>query len=178
MTQRIICAGFGGQGVMLIGQVLAYAGMIEDKEVSWLPSYGPEMRGGTANCNVIISDEPVGAPTVTEADVAIVMNKPSLDKFENTVVPNGNLFINSSLIDKKCDRDDINVYYTPANHIATKLGTPQVANVVILGAYLERCGVVKQSSIIEGLKKVLGEKKAKFIPLNQKAIEKGGENVR
>ena len=105
------------------------------------------------------------------------MKKPSTSNSFKTLL-NRELFINSSLIDKKCDRDDINVYYTPANDIATKLGTPQVANVVILGAYLERCGVVKQSSIIEGLKKVLGEKKAKFIPLNQKAIEKGGENVR
>jgi len=178
MTQRIICSGFGGQGVMLIGQVMAYAGMIEDKEVSWLPSYGPEMRGGTANCNVIISDEPVGAPTVNDADVVIVMNKPSLDRFEKSVVPKGSLFINSSLIDKKSDRDDIDVYYVPANEIGAKLGNPKVANVVILGAYLEKCGVIKQESIIEGLKKVLGEKKAKFIPLNKQAVEEGSKSVK
>ncbi len=178
MTQKIICAGFGGQGVLLIGQVLTYAGMIEGKEVSWLPSYGPEMRGGTANCSVIISDEPIGAPIVTKADVAIVMNKPSLDKFEDLVIADGNLFINSSLIEEKSNRDDINVAYVDANIIAADIGNARVANVVMLGAYLEKCGVVSFDSVIEGLRKVLGEKKEKFIPLNKIAIAKGGECVK
>jgi 2-oxoglutarate ferredoxin oxidoreductase subunit gamma len=177
MTQRIICAGFGGQGVLLVGQVITYAGMIEGKEVSWLPSYGPEMRGGTANCSVIISDEPVGAPIVTKADVAIVMNKPSLEKFEDVVVPGGNLFINESLIDDKCLRDDIDVIYVKANAIATEIGNVKVANVVMLGAYLEKCGIVSFDSVIEGLRKVLGEKKEKLIPINKIAIKKGGEVV-
>ena len=107
MTERIICAGFGGQGVLLMGQLLAYAGMREDKDVSWIPSYGPEMRGGTTNCSVIVSDEQIGSPVVVEADTVIVMNRPSLEKFEKSVVPGGKLFINSTLIDIKATRDDI-----------------------------------------------------------------------
>jgi len=178
MTQKIICAGFGGQGVLLIGQVLTYAGMIEGKEVSWLPSYGPEMRGGTANCSVIISDEPIGAPIVTVADVAIVMNKPSLEKFEDVVAAKGNLIINESLIVDKSDRDDIDIIYVKANHIAADIGNPKVANVVMLGAYLEKCGVVSLESVIDGLRKVLGEKKEKFMPMNKEAIKKGGEVVK
>ena len=122
MEERIVIAWFGVQSFMALGQLLTYSGMIEDKKVSWLPSYGPEMRGGTANCNVIISDEAVGSPVVVEATSAIVMNRPSLDKFEESVVPGGKLFINSSLIDKKATRDDIDVYYVPANEIADKIG--------------------------------------------------------
>lgn len=178
MEERIVMAGFGGQGVMAIGQLVTYAGMIEDKNVSWLPSYGPEMRGGTANCSVIVSDEPVGSPVVTDATTAIVMNKPSMDKFENEVVPGGRLFINSSLIDKKAKRDDIDVYYVPANEIADELGNSRVANMVMLGAYLEATNMVKVDSIIEGFTKVFGEKKAHLIPINKEAIEKGAEVVR
>ena len=140
MTHEIIMAGFGGQGVMAMGKILVEAAMEEGKNVSWLPSYGPEMRGGTANCSVIVSDEPIGAPIVTEATAAIVMNRPSLDKFENDVIPGGALFINSSLIDKKASRDDIKVYYVPANDIANELGTDKVANIVMLGAYLQVSG--------------------------------------
>ena len=178
MEERIVMAGFGGQGVMAIGQLVTYAGMIEDKNVSWLPSYGPEMRGGTANCSVIVSDEPVGSPVVTDATTAIVMNKPSMDKFENEVVPGGRLFINSSLIDKKAKRDDIDVYYIPANEIADELGNSRVANMIMLGAYLEATNMVKVDSIIEAFTKVFGEKKAHLIPINKEAIEKGAEVVR
>jgi len=178
MTQKIICAGFGGQGVMMMGQVLAYAGMIEGKHVSWLPSYGPEMRGGTANCNVIISDDEVGAPVVTEPDVAFVMNKPSLDKFEKTVVSGGALFINSSLIDDQCARKDINIYYVDANEIAAKAGSSKVANIVVLGAYLEARGIVAQASVMEGIKKVLGARKASFIPMNEQAMMLGRSAVK
>ncbi len=178
MTQKIICAGFGGQGVMMMGQVMAYAGMIEGKHVSWLPSYGPEMRGGTANCNVIISDEPVGAPVVTEPDIAIVMNKPSLDKFGSQVVPGGSLFINSSLIDKKSERDDIDVFYVPASEAGIELGSPKVANIVILGAYLEQKGVISEESVMAGIKKVLGERKASFLPMNEQAIKRGRDAVK
>ena len=130
-TARVICAGFGGQGVMSMGQLLTYAGMLEEKEVSWLPSYGPEMRGGTANCSVTISDMPVGSPVITDdATCAIVMNLPSLDKFENDVVAGGKVLVNSSLIEKKVQRTDVDAYYIPANEIALELGNPRVARVV------------------------------------------------
>jgi 2-oxoglutarate ferredoxin oxidoreductase subunit gamma len=148
MAHEIIMAGFGGQGVMAMGKILVEAAMEEGKNVSWLPSYGPEMRGGTANCSVIVSDEPIGAPIVTEATAAIVMNRPSLDKFENDVIPGGALLINSSLIDKKATRNDIKVYYIPANDIANELGTDKVANIVMLGAYLKVSGAASVDSNI------------------------------
>ncbi len=178
MQERVIMAGFGGQGVMSMGQLLTYAGMIEDKNVSWLPSYGPEMRGGTANCNVIVSSDPIGSPIITEATAAIVMNRPSLDKFEDDIVANGNLVINSSLINRKAEREDVNVYYVPANEIAVELGNSKVANMVMLGAYLELTKVVKTETIVEALKKVFGERKAHLLPLNEKALAKGAEAVR
>lgn len=178
MDERIIIAGFGGQGVMAMGQLLTYSGMIEDKNVAWLPSYGPEMRGGTANCNVLISDEPIGAPVVTEATAAVVMNLPSLDKFEKDVVPGGKLFINSSLIDKKCSRDDIDVYYVPVNDLANELGNAKVANMVMLGAFLELTNAVKVDSILEAFKKVFGENKSHLLPINENALEKGASVVK
>lgn len=178
MEERIIIAGFGGQGVMSMGQLLTYSGMIENKNVSWLPSYGPEMRGGTANCNVIVSDGLIGSPIVTEATTAIVMNKPSLDKFEKDVVNGGNLLINSSLIDKKASRTDVNVYYIPANDIANELGNSKIANMVMLGAYLELTKVVKTESVVEAFKKVFGESKSHLIPINQEALVKGAEAIK
>ena len=178
MQERVIMAGFGGQGVMSMGQLLTYAGMIENKHVSWLPSYGPEMRGGTANCNVMVSDGPIGSPIVTEATAAIVMNRPSLDKFEDDVVKGGNLLINSSLIDRKANREELNAYYIPANEMAVELGNAKVANMIMLGAYLELTKAVKVESIVAALKKVFGESKAHLIPLNEKALEKGAEAVR
>lgn len=178
MQERVIMAGFGGQGVMSMGQLLAYAGMIENKNVSWLPSYGPEMRGGTANCNVMVSDDLIGSPIVTEATAAIVMNRPSLDKFEKDVMENGNLLINSSLIDRKTNRDNVNAYYIDANGIANDLGNSKVANMVMLGAYLELSKAVKVESIVEALRKVFGESKAHLIPLNEEALEKGAQAVR
>ena len=178
MTQQIICAGFGGQGVMMMGQVLAYAGMTEGKHVTWLPSYGPEMRGGTANCSVIISDDPVGAPVVTEPDIAFVMNKPSLDKFAEKVVPGGCLFVNASLIDETCERADIDVYYIPAGELAAKAGSGKTANVAALGAYLSAKGAVTREGIIAGIKKVLGETKAALLPMNKRALELGGATVK
>lgn len=178
MEERITIAGFGGQGVMAIGQLLTYAGMIENKHVSWLPSYGPEMRGGTANCGVIVSDNAVGSPVVINSTAAIVMNKPSLDKFEPFINKGGNLFINSSLIDKKSERDDIQVYYIPANEIANEIGNDRVANMIMLGAYLEVTNTVKIESILEGFTKVFGEKRANLIPINKEALEKGAEIAR
>lgn len=178
MEEKLIIAGFGGQGVMAMGQLLTYSGMIEDKNVSWLPSYGPEMRGGTANCSVILSDEPVGSPVVTDSTASIVLNKPSLDKFENSVVPGGKLFINSSLIDKKSVRNDIDVYYIPANEIAMELGNDKVANMVMLGAFLEATKLVDIESILKAFTKVFGENKAHLVPLNKEALEKGAKTIR
>ncbi|MCT4541909.1 MAG: 2-oxoacid:acceptor oxidoreductase family protein [Vallitalea sp.] len=178
MTEQVIIAGFGGQGVMSIGQILTYAGMTEDKQVSWLPSYGPEMRGGTANCNVIVSNKPVASPIVTNATCGIILNKPSLYKFEKLVKEDGKLIINSSLIDVKASRNDINVYYINANEIAVELGNSKIANMVMLGAYLELTKVVSIDSVAKALKKVLGKTKEHLIPINMKAMERGALCVR
>jgi 2-oxoglutarate ferredoxin oxidoreductase subunit gamma len=178
MAHEIIMAGFGGQGVMAMGKILAEAALKEGKNVSWLPSYGPEMRGGTANCNVIISDEPVGAPIVTEATAAIVMNRPSLDKFEADVIPGGTLLINSSLIDKKATRDDVKVYYIPANEIANELGAGKIANMVMLGAYLEASGAAKEDTIMEIITEIFSGKKASVIPVNKEALKRGAACIK
>jgi len=177
MTNEIIIAGFGGQGVLLMGQLLTYAGMIEGKNVSWLPSYGPEMRGGTTNCHVIISDDPVGSPVVTEADCVIVFNRPSLDKFEKYLKPGGKLFINSSLIDKKAARDDIEVFYVAANDAATRLGNVKVLNVIMLGAFLAATGIAKKESVMEAVAKTFGEKKASLIAVNETAFDEGAKLI-
>lgn len=177
MTQNILLAGFGGQGIMSMGQMLCYGGMLEGREVSWLPSYGPEMRGGAANCMVIVSDELVGSPVFSQADCFMAMNLPSLDKFENDVLPGGKLLINSTLIGRKAARADIDVYYIPANDIANELGNQRVAGMVMLGAYLKLSGALKQESVLNALKKVLGEKKADMIPINKAALERGADLV-
>lgn len=177
MAHEVIISGFGGQGVMSMGQLITYAGMIEGKNVSWLPSYGPEMRGGTANCSVIVTDEMVGSPIVTQATAVIAMNLPSLEKFEKTLVADGLLLINSSLTDCKAKREDIQVFYVPANQIADELGNIRVANMVMLGAYLSKIDVVSPDSIIESLKKVLGPSKEHLIPINQEALKKGAQWV-
>ena len=177
-TNRIICAGFGGQGVMSMGQLLTYAGMLEDKEVAWLPSYGPEMRGGTANCAVTVSNVPVGSPVIVEdATCAIIMNLPSLEKFEKDVLPGGKILVNSSLIEKKVSRSDVQAYYVPANEIAAELGNPKVANMIMLGAYLKLDSPVEIESILEAFKKVFGPSKEKFVPLNREALKRGAEAV-
>lgn len=179
LKEKIICAGFGGQGVMSMGQMLTYAGMIEDKQVSWLPSYGPEMRGGTANCNVIVSDSLIGSPIISDdATCAIVMNLPSLDKFEADLEAKGRLLINSSLIEKKASRDDVEAFYIPANEIAIELGNSKVANMVMLGAYIELTKAVTFESLHKALQKVFGERKAHLIEINEKALQKGAESVR
>lgn len=173
-TSRVICAGFGGQGVMSMGQLMTYAGMIEDKEVSWLPSYGPEMRGGTANCSVTISDEPVGSPIITDdATAAIIMNSPSLIKFQGDVIPGGNILINSSLIHEKVERDDVQSYYIDAVGISNELGGPKFANMVMLGAFLAVDDSVNIDSVLEAFKKVFGKRKEQFIPVNRQALEAG-----
>ncbi len=173
MNEKIIMAGFGGQGIMLIGQLITYAGMYEDKEVSWLPSYGPEMRGGTANCSVVVSDKPISSPIITKATSAIIMNNPSLEKFEPQVEVGGDLYINSSLVDLEPTRTDINIFKIPANDIAEKLGNPKGANMVILGAYLGRHPVVDIETIRQVLDKTMTGSKAKFVPINIEAIKEG-----
>ncbi len=177
MTRKIVMAGFGGQGVMAMGQLISYAGMLEGKHVSWYPSYGPEMRGGAANCSVVVSEELVGSPIIAVADDVIVMNEPSLSMFESHVRPGGNIFVNSSLVKKETTRTDINVVKIPVNDIAIDLGNARVANMVMLGAYLKVTELVKVESVIQAFTKVYGDKKKKLLPINEKAIEFGGEAV-
>jgi 2-oxoglutarate ferredoxin oxidoreductase subunit gamma len=177
MTEEIIIAGFGGQGVLSLGMLLVYAEMRENKNVSWLPSYGPEMRGGTANCNVIISDEMVGSPVISEADSLIVMNLPSLEKFENSVKPGGLILVNSDLIDKKVTRTDVTVHYLPVNVLAKEAGSDKAANVVMLGAYAAIKEFPSREFVSEAFLKVFGEKKKQFIPMNEKSFDLGFSQI-
>ena len=175
-THKISCAGFGGQGVMSMGQLLTYAGMIDGKEVSWVPAYGPEMRGGTANCSVTVSDEPVSSPIFeTGITTAVVMNLPSFNKFVSKVAPGGSIFVNSSIIAEKVDRTDVNVYYVPVNDMAAELGNPKLINIIMLGAVIEIDRIVESESILKAFLKVFGDSKAKFIPINREALAKGSE---
>ena len=171
--KRLIVAGFGGQGVLLIGQLIAYAGMLDGKEVSWMPSYGPEMRGGSANCAVVLSDEPVGSPKVEEADVVIAMNRPSMELFEKSILPGGALIYNSSLIEVAPTRSDIRVIAVPCNEIAMEIGSLRASNMVMLGAYAGLTGEFTVETLMGALRHKLGPSKEKFMPSNQKAIEAG-----
>lgn len=173
MLEEIIIAGFGGQGVMSMGQLIAYAGMLEGKEVSWLPSYGPEQRGGTANCAVVVSDVEVGSPVVTSPSTAIVLNNPSFDKFEPRVRPGGLLIINSSMVVRVSSRKDITVLEMPATDMANDLGNTRVANMILLGAFIEHTKIVSYESIIQSLKKVLSSKKYHLLEINEQALKKG-----
>jgi len=175
MTEEIIIAGFGGQGVLTIGQILCYAGVIDDKEVSWMPSYGPEMRGGTANCIAIISDSKISSPILTKFDTAITLNQPSLDKFEKSVKPGGLLIYEASTILKPPTRTDIEIVPIEAANEASKLKNTKVLNMIILGAFLKKKPIISIDAIIEGLKKVLPERYHNLIPLNREAMEKGME---
>ena len=177
MVERNIFAGFGGQGVLLMGQLLAAAGMKEGKNTSWIPSYGPEMRGGTANCSVMLSDDEIDSPLVTRPTSLIVMNRPSLEKFENAVVPGGSIFVNSSMIDIKVQRTDVNAYYVPCTEIATELGNPKVSNMIMLGAYIGKSHCVDIETVLEALLEKLGERKAKLIPLNREALKRGASCI-
>lgn len=172
-SEELIIAGFGGQGVMLMGELLAYAGMKESKEVSWIPSYGPEMRGGTANCTVIISEDMIASPVVSKPSTVIVMNRPSLDKFESQIKEGGNLFINSSLIEKESERDDIKTIEVPANEIANELGNSKVMNMVMLGAVVAELGLVDFKLLINALKSVLPEHRQNLLSLNEIALKQG-----
>ena len=171
MKQKMFFAGSGGQGTLAIGQMIAKAAMDEGKEVTWLPSYGPEMRGGTANCTVVVSDKPISCPLINDADVLVVMNLPSLLKFEQMVVPGGLLIINSSVVTGKATRSDIRVLEIPANAMALELGNDKAANMVILGAILKETGVVDKETVREEMRHMFSGRKEKFLPLNLAALD-------
>lgn len=170
---QILIAGFGGQGILFAGKFLAYKGLLEGKEISWLPSYGPEMRGGTANCSVIISDTPVGSPIVSEPDILMVMNLPSLDKYENAAVKGSKIFIDSTLIERKIERTDVDAFYIPATKLASDAGIPTLANMIMAGKMLKETGVLSFEGITDALKKVVSAKRAELMDLNLKALETG-----
>jgi 2-oxoglutarate ferredoxin oxidoreductase subunit gamma len=172
-TQEIIMAGFGGQGVMFAGKLIAYTGMLSGKEVSWLPSYGPEMRGGTANCHAIVSDEPIGSPIIINPTILIAMNRPSLDKFEDTVVSGGIIVVDSSLIDRQTTRKDIKSIEIPATQMAADMGAGKLANMILLGKLIKETGFLSMDIIKEALKKVVPSKKQHLLDINMKALELG-----
>lgn len=172
-TTQILIAGFGGQGVLFAGKLLAYKGLVSDKQVSWLPSYGPEMRGGTANCSVIISDEPVGSPIVAKPDILVAMNLPSLQKYENDVVSGGIIIVDSTLISKKVERDDVTTYYVPATKIAKDEGFATLANMILMGKLMKASDMLGFDGIEETVKKVVPPKKANLIDINIKALKTG-----
>ena len=174
MQNDVIMAGFGGQGILLIGKMLAYAGMNEGKEVSWLPSYGPEMRGGTCNCTVVISDRPVGSPVIQSPRAVVAMNLPSLDKFEADVRPDGLLVVNTSLISREAQRSDVRVLQVPANEIAQELGNPRGANMVALGAYLGATEAVSLEEVERVVRETFASK-PKVIDVNIDALHRGFE---
>ena len=173
MTYETIMAGFGGQGLLFSGKVLAHAALIEGKELSWLPSYGPEMRGGTCNCSVIVSDDPVGSPIIAHPNVLMVMNEPSLDKFEDTVAPGGTIFVDSSLISRKVKRTDVETVYIPATEMAKQMNAVSLANMIILGAIIAKVGCVKEVTATEALKHTISARKANLLESNLKAVEAG-----
>lgn len=172
---EMIFAGFGGQGVMSMGMMVAYAGMIEEKNVSWIPSYGPEMRGGTANCAVVVTAEEIGSPIITEPDVVVAMNLPSMNKFEPMLKPGGLLIYNSSLIEREGGRDDITVIGVPANQLATELGNSRVANMIVMGALLAKTKAVGTESIKKALRQVLPSHRHDLLGINEEAIKRGAE---
>ncbi|MGE5615252.1 MAG: 2-oxoacid:acceptor oxidoreductase family protein [Bacillota bacterium] len=169
----IIISGFGGQGIQAAGKLLAYVGMLENKYVSFLPSYGPEMRGGTSNCHVIISDEPIGSPILNSATVVIAMNRPSLDKFESFLAPGGILLVDSSLVNRSVSRKDIKAIEIPASRIASDMGNQAFANIVMLGKLISETGVVTPEYFEKGLKKILPENKHYLVPEEMKALRLG-----
>ncbi len=174
-TKQFLFSGFGGQGILFSGKFLAYKGLTEGKQVSWLPSYGPEMRGGTASCSVIVSDEPVGSPIVSNPDVLVAMNLPSLDKFENAVVPGGIIIADSTLIERKVNRDDVTVYYVPATKLASDNNMPTLANMIIIGKVLKALDEYSEEGVTAALKKVISAKRADMLDVNLKAISIGAE---
>jgi len=178
MTEEIIIAGFGGQGVLSMGKILAYSGIMQDQEVSWMPSYGPEMRGGTANVTVIVSDERISSPILTEFDTAIILNQQSMDKFEEAVKPGGLLLYDDNGIIRHPKRKDINIGLITGAKAASEMGNTKIANMIILGAFLKMKPIVKMENVIKGLKKSLPDRHHHLIPLNEQAITKGMEIVK
>ncbi len=177
MTEEIIIAGFGGQGVLSMGMVLCYAGMIENKEVSWMPSYGPEMRGGTANCITIISDSKISSPIISKFDTVVALNQPSVDKFEDAVKPGGILIYDSTNVINPPTRTDIELYGIEGTKEAADMKNTKVLNMIMLGAFLQKKPIIELSNIIEGLKQVLPERYHHLLPLNEAAIKKGMELI-
>ena len=174
-TTQFLFSGFGGQGILFAGKFIAYKGLMDGKNVSWLPSYGPEMRGGTASCSVIVSDINVGSPIVNKPDVLVAMNLPSLDKFENTVAPGGTIILDSTLIERKVNRDDVKVVYLPATKLANDNGVSTLANMIIVGKILKELGEDADATIETALGKVISAKHADMLDFNRKAIKLGAE---
>ncbi|GAB1417375.1 2-oxoacid:acceptor oxidoreductase family protein [Bacteroidales bacterium] len=177
MTEELIIAGFGGQGVLSMGKILAYSGIMQDQEVSWMPSYGPEMRGGTANVTVIVSDERISSPILTVFDTAIILNQQSLDKFEKSVKPGGVLIYDPNGITKHPTRKDIRIYQVEGARLALEMGNTKIFNMIILGAYLQVKPVVKIENVIKGLRESLPERYHNLIPMNEEALNLGMKNV-
>ncbi len=173
MTKQILIAGFGGQGILFSGKFLAYGGLIEEKEVSWLPSYGPEMRGGTANCSIIISDSKIGSPIVDKPDILIAMNAPSFDRYENAVKPGGQIYVDSSLIDKKTARGDVSAHYIPATRIASEENLPGLANMIMIGLMIKHSKALSEETIEKAMAKVVSAKRQNLFDLNMKAVSLG-----
>ncbi|GAB6010860.1 2-oxoacid:acceptor oxidoreductase family protein [Viscerimonas tarda] len=177
MTKEIIMAGFGGQGILSMGKILAYSGLMENKEVSWFPSYGPEQRGGTANVTVILSDDPISSPIVNEFDIAIILNQPSLEKFESTIKPGGILIYDPSSIPNPPQRKDISLYKIEAMNTSSEINNPKAFNMIVLGGFLKVCPVVDLEHVMLGLKKSLPERHHHLLPMNEQAILKGMEII-
>lgn len=174
-TKQMLLSGFGGQGILFAGKFIAYKGLTDGKQVSWLPSYGPEMRGGTASCSVIISDEAVGSPIISNPDILVAMNLPSLDKFEKSVVSGGIILADSTLIERKVERDDVTVYYIPATRLASENGFPTLANMILMGKLLEVLGEFNSDDMKVALSKVISAKRADMLETNLKALELGAK---
>lgn len=172
-THEIVLAGFGGQGILFAGKILAYSGLMDEKEVSWLPSYGPEMRGGTANCSVCISDEPIGSPLVLNPDLLIAMNLPSYRKFIGAVKPGGTAVMDSVMVEEKSDRTDINCFYVPASRIAEDEGLSGMANIILIGKLIGETGIISLEHLRKAFEKSVPARKANLISYNMKAIEIG-----
>lgn len=177
MNKEILLAGFGGQGILFAGKVLAYSGLEAGREISWLPSYGPEMRGGTANCSVVIGNEPVGSPLVTEPDILLVMNTPSYDKFVGTVRKGGKIFADTSMAEISVRREDIDLYGIPATELSGKSGLDGMANIILLGRMLKESGLFTLEEVKTGLEKCIPEKKKNLLEKNLEALKIGMETV-
>ena len=173
MTTQVLLAGFGGQGILFAGKFLAYAGLLEGRQVSWLPSYGPEMRGGTANCSVVISDEPIGSPVVLAPDILVAMNLPSYTRFEPDIKPGGMLFADSSLIDVECAREDVHAFYAPATQLASDEGLDGLANMIMVGKLLAEAPLLLSETLEAAMRKTVPPRKAALLEQNLKAIALG-----